>query len=98
MRSRTATSVVVLGIAVSWLAAGSPFLGSSRLEDPLVRYPVTAVFHGHAHRGALEGRTVNGRPVYNVAKPLLLRTGEAGAMPFKLLDVATVEAPRSPAA
>lgn len=75
-----------------------PFLGSSRLEDPLVRYPVTAVFHGHAHRGALEGRTVNGTPVYNVAKPLLMRTGEAGAMPFKLLDVATVEAPRSPAA
>ncbi|HKX42581.1 MAG TPA: metallophosphoesterase [Burkholderiaceae bacterium] len=52
----------------------SPFLGSSRLEEPLIRYPVTAVFHGHAHRGALEGRTVNGTPVYNVAKPLLLRS------------------------
>ena len=51
-----------------------PFLGTSRLEDPLIRYPVTAVFHGHAHRGALEGTTVNGTPVYNVAKPLLQRT------------------------
>ncbi|MFL6661425.1 MAG: metallophosphoesterase [Rhizobacter sp.] len=51
-----------------------PYLGSSRLEDPLVRYPVQAVVHGHAHRGAPEGRTVNGIPVYNVAKPLLLRT------------------------
>ncbi|WP_280154966.1 metallophosphoesterase [Piscinibacter sp. XHJ-5] len=51
-----------------------PFLGSSRLEDPLVRYPVAAVFHGHAHRGALEGKTVNGVPVYNVAKPLLQRS------------------------
>jgi Icc-related predicted phosphoesterase len=51
-----------------------PFLGSSRLEDPLVRYPVAAVFHGHAHRGVLEGKTVNGVPVYNVAKPLLQRS------------------------
>jgi hypothetical protein len=51
-----------------------PFLGSSRLEDPLIRYPVTAVFHGHAHRGRPEGRTVNGIPVYNVAMPLLQRT------------------------
>ena len=28
------------------------FLGSSRLEEPINRYEVTAVFHGHAHRGA----------------------------------------------
>lgn len=51
-----------------------PFLGSSRLEAPLLRYPMDAVFHGHAHRGTLEGRTINGVPVYNVAKPLLQRT------------------------
>jgi len=50
-----------------------PFLGSSRLEEPLLRYPVDAVFHGHAHRGALEARTINGVPVYNVARPLLQR-------------------------
>jgi Icc-related predicted phosphoesterase len=50
-----------------------PFLGTSRLEEPLIRYPVAAVFHGHAHRGAPEGRTVNGTPVFNVAKPLLQR-------------------------
>jgi Icc-related predicted phosphoesterase len=50
-----------------------PFLGSSRLEDPLLRYPVDAVFHGHAHRGTIESRTINGVPVYNVARPLLLR-------------------------
>jgi Icc-related predicted phosphoesterase len=48
-----------------------PFLGSSRLEEPLSRYPVTAVFHGHAHKGALEGRTAKGIPVYNVAHPLM---------------------------
>ena len=50
-----------------------PFLGSSRLEEPLLRYPVDAVFHGHAHRGTIESRTINGVPVYNVAKPLLTR-------------------------
>ncbi|MFC7517119.1 metallophosphoesterase [Herbaspirillum sp. GCM10030257] len=50
------------------------FLGTSRLEEPLLRYPVTAVFHGHAHRGTLEGKTVNNIPVYNVAKPLLQRS------------------------
>jgi Icc-related predicted phosphoesterase len=49
-----------------------PFLGSSRLEEPLIRYPVSAVFHGHAHRGRLEGRTRDGAPVYNVSLPLLL--------------------------
>lgn len=47
------------------------FLGSSRLEEPLTRYPVNAVFHGHAHRGTIEGRTSNGIPVYNVCQPLL---------------------------
>jgi len=64
-----------------------PFLGSSRLEDPLVRYPVAAVFHGHAHRGTLEGKTVNGVPVYNVAKPLLQRS-HPDRPPFRLLELA----------
>lgn len=50
------------------------FLGTSRLEDPLIHYPVDVVFHGHAHRGTPEGKTVNNIPVYNVAKPLLQRT------------------------
>jgi Icc-related predicted phosphoesterase len=50
-----------------------PFLGTSRLEDPLLRHPVDAVLHGHAHRGRPEGRTVNGTPVFNVALPLLKR-------------------------
>jgi hypothetical protein len=39
----------------------------------LLRHPVNAVLHGHAHRGQPEGRTVNGIPVYNVAMPLLKR-------------------------
>jgi len=48
-----------------------PFLGSSRLEEPLMRYPIAAAFHGHAHRGRLQGRTRDGALVYNVALPLL---------------------------
>jgi Icc-related predicted phosphoesterase len=63
-----------------------PFLGSSRLEEPLIRYPVDAVFHGHAHRGTLEGKTIGGVPVYNVAKPLLART-RPGEPPFRIFEV-----------
>src|SRR6185503_10073735 len=48
-----------------------PFLGSSRLEEPLSRFDVTAVFHGHAHKGVLEGKTAKGIPVYNVSMPVL---------------------------
>lgn len=51
-----------------------PFLGSSRLEEPINRYRVTAVFHGHAHHGAPEGKTRDGIPVYNVSLPLLRHT------------------------
>jgi Icc-related predicted phosphoesterase len=51
-----------------------PFLGSSRLEEPLLRYPVSAVFHGHAHHGTFEGRLRDNTPVYNVALPLLRAT------------------------
>jgi Icc-related predicted phosphoesterase len=51
-----------------------PYLGSSRLEEPLTRYPVDVVFHGHAHHGAIEGRTRENVPVYNVSTMLLQRT------------------------
>jgi len=63
-----------------------PFLGSSRLEEPLGRYPVSLVFHGHAHRGQPQGRTKNGAPVYNVSMPLLTRTF-ADRPPFRVFDV-----------
>ena len=44
-----------------------PFLGSSRLAETIDRFKVSAVVHGHAHRGRYEGRTPGGAPVYNVA-------------------------------
>jgi Icc-related predicted phosphoesterase len=51
-----------------------PYLGSSRLEEPLSRYPVDVVFHAHAHHGSPEGRTMGNVPVYNVSMVLLQRT------------------------
>ncbi|HEX7901027.1 MAG TPA: metallophosphoesterase [Planctomycetota bacterium] len=63
-----------------------PFLGSSRLEEPMHRHPVAAVFHGHAHYGSLEGATSNGIPVYNVALPLLKRR-RPDAPAFRSLEV-----------
>ena len=52
-----------------------PFLGSSRLAEPLNRRNVVAAFHGHAHAGKLEGATPDGTKVYNVSRPVLLRSG-----------------------
>jgi Icc-related predicted phosphoesterase len=63
-----------------------PFLGSSRLEEPIGRYPVSLVFHGHAHRGQLEGRTKSNVPVYNVSMPLLTRTFP-DRPPFRVFEV-----------
>lgn len=48
-----------------------PFLGSSRLEDPINRHGCDVVFHGHAHHGAPEGRTKSGIPVFNVSMSLM---------------------------
>jgi Icc-related predicted phosphoesterase len=63
-----------------------PFLGSSRLEDPLNRYPVAAVFHGHAHRGSPEGVTKTGVHVFNVAKSLLQNI-LSDTPPFKIFEI-----------
>lgn len=52
-----------------------PFLGCSHLADPLNSRKVTAAFHGHAHAGALEGKTSGGVRVFNVARPILLKEG-----------------------
>lgn len=78
-RLRTPQKIAVLHYSpIQATVHGEPpeivaFLGSSRLEEPLDRYRVNAVFHGHAHRGAPEGRTKAGTPVYNVAMPVLMQ-------------------------
>lgn len=61
-----------------------PFLGCSRLAEPLNRHKVLAAFHGHAHIGSLEGRTNDGITVYNVAMPILQKAGYAS--PFYILE------------
>jgi Icc-related predicted phosphoesterase len=62
------------------------FLGSSRLEEPLSRYPVQAVFHGHAHRGQPEGKTAQGVPVFNVSMQLL-RHAFPDRPPFRVVEI-----------
>jgi len=60
-----------------------PFLGSSRLAEVIDRFKVSAVVHGHAHRGRYEGRTPGGAPVYNVAEHIEKPTGR----PYALLEI-----------
>jgi Icc-related predicted phosphoesterase len=62
-----------------------PFLGCSRLEDPITRFPVTAVFHGHAHHGCPEGRTRTNVPVFNVSLSLMRQTFPE--RPFRLVEM-----------
>lgn len=79
-RLRTQTRVVLLHYApIQKTVEGEPleiypFVGSSRLEDPIDRFQVSLVVHGHAHRGQLEGDTKGHVPVYNVSMPLLARS------------------------
>jgi Icc-related predicted phosphoesterase len=63
-----------------------PYLGTSRLEEPLNRHPVDVVFHGHAHHGSLEGKTSAGTPVYNVALPLLMAKFP-DRPPFRVIEI-----------
>jgi Icc-related predicted phosphoesterase len=61
-----------------------PYLGCSRLAEPLARYPVTAVFHGHAHGGSAEGMC-GATPVYNVSLPLMSR--HTPGLPVRILTL-----------
>jgi Icc-related predicted phosphoesterase len=63
-----------------------PYLGSSRLEEPLNRYQVMAALHGHAHRGAFEGATQTKIPVYNVSMSVLQKAFP-DRPPFHILEV-----------
>jgi Icc-related predicted phosphoesterase len=63
-----------------------PWLGSSRLEEPLTRFQVSAVVHGHAHKGSPEGKTATGIPVYNVSLPVL-RAAYPDQPAFRIIEV-----------
>ena len=88
---RTERSVVLLHYSpVVDTVVGEPpeihaFLGSSRLAETIDRYEnVKLVVHGHAHRGAPEGATHRGTPVYNVALPVLRTLGDK---PYRVFEV-----------
>jgi len=91
-RLRTPQKIAVLHYSpIQATVNGEPpeiiaFLGSSRLEEPLDRYRVNAVFHGHAHRGSPEGRTKGNAPVYNVAMPVLAQAFPSGPH-FRLVEI-----------
>jgi uncharacterized protein len=86
---RAERAVVVLHYApIAETVAGEPpeifpFLGSSRLAETIDRFRVSAVVHGHAHRGAYQGRTPGGAAVFNVAAHVEKPTGR----PYALLNV-----------
>jgi len=91
-RLRTEHRVALLHYApIAATVAGEPeqifpFLGSSRLEDPINRHHCDVVFHGHAHRGAPVGATQTGIPVYNVSLTLLRRSFPQ-APPYRLIEI-----------
>lgn len=91
-RLRTPQKIAVLHYSpIQATVAGEPpeiiaFLGSSRLEEPIDRYRVDVVFHGHAHRGSPEGRTKANAVVYNVAQPVLA-AAFPNQPPFRVVEV-----------
>jgi Icc-related predicted phosphoesterase len=88
---RTLKTVVVLHYApIPGTVAGEPleiypFLGSSRLAETIDHFDVNVVFHGHAHHGSYEGKTVKGIPVYNCCKQLMQRVNPD--QPYALVEV-----------
>jgi len=102
-RLRTLHQIVLLHYApIQETVEGEPpeiyaFVGSSRLEDPISRFPVSMVFHGHAHRGRPEGHTKDHVPVYNVSMPLLTRTFPDKPH-FRIVEITTDVIEPAPAA
>src|SRR6058998_2118099 len=62
-----------------------PFLGTSRLAEVIDRHGADLVVHGHAHHGALQGKTTGGVPVHNVAITLLQAQQPSAA--YKIFEI-----------
>jgi uncharacterized protein len=62
-----------------------PFLGSSRLAEPIDLFGANVVFHGHAHMGSFEGKTLKGIPVYNVSYALMKKKNPT--QPYALIEI-----------
>jgi Icc-related predicted phosphoesterase len=63
-----------------------PFLGSSRLENPINQFNVSVVFHGHAHNGTPAGKTSAKIPVFNVALPVISKQS-GGQVPLFVYEL-----------
>jgi Icc-related predicted phosphoesterase len=88
---RTRKRVVVLHYApiASTVRGEDPeilaFMGTSRLAEVIDRHGADLVLHGHAHHGALEGQTLAGVPVRNVAISLLQQQQPPAA--YRIFDL-----------
>lgn len=88
---RTPRKLAVLHYApVAETVAGEPleihaFLGTTRLAEALDEGGANVAVHGHAHHGALSGRTQGGVPVWNVSLPVLRASGVKE--PFLVVEV-----------
>jgi Icc-related predicted phosphoesterase len=88
---RTEKAVVVLHYSpIAATVVGEPpeiypFLGSSRLAETIDHFDVNVVFHGHAHHGTYEGKTMKGTPVYNCCMQLIQKI--APEHPYALVEV-----------
>jgi uncharacterized protein len=88
---RTRKRVVVLHYApiASTVRGEDPeilaFMGTSRLAEVIDRHGADLVVHGHAHHGALEGQTLAGVPVRNVAITLLQQQQPSAA--YRVFDI-----------
>jgi uncharacterized protein len=62
-----------------------PFLGSSRLAEVIDRHQAVVAFHGHAHHGKPDGKTIGGIPVHNVALSLLM--AQNPPCPYRVIEI-----------
>jgi uncharacterized protein len=62
-----------------------PYLGTSRLAEIIDRLGATIAFHGHAHHGYADCKTVGGVPVHNVAMQINLAIDSG--RPYRVFDI-----------
>jgi uncharacterized protein len=62
-----------------------PFMGTSRLAEVVDRHGADFVVHGHAHHGTINGKTVTGVAVHNVAITLL--QAQQPSAVYRIFDV-----------
>jgi hypothetical protein len=55
------------------------------LAEAIDMFDVSAVFHGHAHHGAPQGKTNKGVPVYNCCYEIMNKMNED--QPFAVLEI-----------